>query len=75
MATRCKFRCNEVTDHGGGKRSVTLMPVYSADPNSENKAFWDATPSGNFQMSWINDKVKFEPGKEYYLDIQEAQPA
>jgi len=72
MTTRCKFKCESVTDHGGGKRSVAMNPVYSSDPNSENKKFWDATPSGNINFAWINDRVKFEPGKEYYVDIQEA---
>lgn len=77
MATRCKFVCSSITDHGKDhngkkKRSVDMNAVYSADPNHENKAFWDASPGGNFKLSWINTNVDFEVGKEYYLDITEA---
>lgn len=70
--TRCKFKCNSVTTHAGGARTVEMAPVYSSDPNSENKSFWDASPGGEFKLHWINPKVSFEAGKEYYLDITEA---
>jgi hypothetical protein len=69
--TRCKFKCESVTDHGTSK-SVLLTPVYSSDPNSENKAFWQATPSGSLNLTWVNKNVEFMPGKEYYIDITQA---
>lgn len=53
---------------------VTLTPVYSNDPNSENKAFWDATPSGKIEM-WITNAPAYEAlaiGKAYYVDFTEA---
>lgn len=70
--TRCKFKCDKVTTHAGGGRDVEMSPVYSNDPNSENKAFWNASPGGSFKLNWINPNVSFEPGKEYYLDISEV---
>ena len=77
MTTRCKFKCDSVTimAPSGGKapRNVVLTPVVSADPGSENKKFWDYTPSGKLEFTWINDQVSFQPGQEYYLDIQEAK--
>jgi hypothetical protein len=84
---RCKFRCNEIGirdytgsvmgDDGKYKKvsrmlySAKLTPVFSDKPNSENKKFWDATPSGSFEVSSINPDY-FEPGREYYLDITPA---
>ena len=75
MATRCKFKCNTVTQYEGGKKDVDMSPVYSSDPASENKAFWDASPGGSFKLNYVNPAVSFEPGKEYYLDITEAPVA
>ena len=51
-----------------------MTPVYSSDPNHENKAFWDATPSGSITL-WINNPAgfaTFEVGKEYYVDFTPA---
>lgn len=77
MTTRCKFKCDSVTilqpNNGKSPRNVVLLPVYSNDPNSENKKFWDYTPSGKLEFTYINDAVKFEPGKEYVIDISEAK--
>lgn len=70
--TRCKFRCESVTDHGTAK-SVVMHPVYSSDPNHENKKFWDASPGGKLDLTWINPNVGFKPGQEYYLDITPAE--
>ena len=52
--------------------SVVLTPVYSDKPDSENKRFWDATPSGKLEFSTIKD-MPFEVGREYYLDISPAE--
>lgn len=68
--TRCKFRCNSVTDHGTAK-DVVMTPV--TGESEENKKFWQYTPSGQFVMSWVNPNVSFTPGKEYYLDITPAE--
>lgn len=61
-----------------GSMNVTGYPVYSSDPESENKSFSDATPCGNFQMQIAPDKEAqnlFVVGetKEYYLDISKVE--
>lgn len=53
---------------------LELWPVYSSDPNHENKAFWDATPSGKITLGikrGIADH--FKPGDEYYIDFTLAE--
>ncbi len=52
---------------------VELQPVYSNDPDHENKKFWDATPSGKIEMS-IKAEVGelFELGKEYYVTFEKS---
>ncbi|HQT97979.1 MAG TPA: hypothetical protein PK416_08895 [Thermodesulfobacteriota bacterium] len=79
MTVRAKFTVVKVQPFGteeypmdGG--SVILAPVYSEDPNHENKAFWDATPSGTIEMNINNPKAfgQFELGKEYYIDFTPA---
>jgi hypothetical protein len=69
MRTRCKFKCDSVTDHGEAK-SVVLTPVTSG--SDENKTFWKYTPGGRFEMTWVNPNVGFKPGKEYFIEIEEA---
>jgi len=54
--------------------TIILSPVYSDDPNSENRAFWDATPSGKIELSVVHEGVgkQFELGREYYVDFLPA---
>lgn len=81
---RAKMRCNSVErcDFGGGPKNVQVKvkmgAVYSSDPNHENKAFSDATPSGSVELTIQGDKPAagmFKAGVEYYVDIHEAPPA
>jgi hypothetical protein len=44
------------------------------DGSPENKAFWEATPSGELSVSTVKQDV-FEVGTEYYLDITAAAKA
>ena len=59
---------------------VWLSPVYSDDPNHENKNFWDATPSGEISM-WISNPPAFARFKEagvdaeFYVDFTPAPKA
>lgn len=48
--------------------SAVMTPVYSDNPESENKKFWDYTPSGRLEFGMIKEGL-FQVGKEYYLDI------
>lgn len=68
--TRCKFRCASVTDNGETK-DFQFVPVYG--DSEENKSFWKWTPSGELKFNCTNKEVNFVPGKEYYIDISEAQ--
>ena len=69
---RAKFRCSKAEPHSWGNE-YEFGAVYSTDPNHENKAFWDATPSAMLTMTISNPKAQiFEVGKEYYLDFTEA---
>lgn len=51
--------------------TIILSPVYSSDPNNENHAFWEATPSGKIELGVVNaEAVKdFDLGNEYYIDF------
>lgn len=84
---RCKFRVTEVKQHEAyvseqveaGKFKTTLQPmfsytmtpVYSADPQSENKRFWDATPNGKVEFSVVHE-CPFQVGDEWYADFSFA---
>lgn len=70
---RAKMKCNLVAPAVFGNQvCVRFNAVYSDDPNHENKAFTDATPSADVSL-WIGaDKpaaTAFEAGKDYYVDF------
>ncbi len=71
-AIRAKFKVTSKIPCWGDQVVVNLSAVYSNDPNSENKAFTDATPSGEIKI-WISDgkaaAEAFEMGKDYYVDF------
>lgn len=56
------------------KRTVKLSPVYSSEEGTENKKFWDATPSGSMELGVINQEAwkHFVLGGEYYVDFVPA---
>lgn len=80
---RCKFKCDRVTkvasSHYNPETGNTeprllygadLTPVYGG--SEENKAFFDATPCGRFEVQSITPDF-FEPGKDYFLDVTLAE--
>jgi hypothetical protein len=77
---RAKFKVQSIQDSTDAdkkvfSRRVILHPVYSDDPAHENRAFWQATPSGSIDM-WINNPAafdQFEEGAEYYIDFTRAE--
>lgn len=84
FTTRCKFRCESVKSYNDPKATadapdvksyedITLRAHYDESP--ENKVWSKWTPSGMFQMSVTNPAVfgRFTEGKDYYLDITEAE--
>ena len=68
---RSKFVCDSVTAFVGGKQ--IKMKAVTRD-TEENKAFWKYTPSGEITVTITNPELfdHFVPGKEYYVDIEEA---
>lgn len=59
----------------GTMTTLKLSPVYSSDPNHENKKFWDASPGGQLTLNCVNPAAveQFKIGKEYYLDFTPAE--
>lgn len=57
--------------------SVSLLAVYSPDPNSPNYVWSEATPSGSLTMYISNPAAwgSFVQGKEYALTIEPVFPA
>ena len=67
--TRCKFQCNAVMQKQQDGFSYEFIPVYEGGANKE----WSKwTPAGKLEMTVTNPDVKFEYGKEYYIDITEV---
>lgn len=75
MEVRAKMRVMSVTKSGDARKpqvSVQLGAVYSSDPESENKSFANATPTGSLQMSIDAGKPAsacFAQGQEWYVDL------
>ena len=69
---RAKFKVvSKLPNQYGTGGRLVLTPVYSTDPESENKKFWDATPNGLLDMHITNQVAfdGFELQKDYYLDF------
>jgi hypothetical protein len=80
MTTRAKFKCDEIKRSLYGPEemhTVVLMPVYGggSHASADNRAFWQATPSGRVELGCINLEAAkmFELGKCYYLDFSPAE--
>ena len=80
---RCKFRMTEQKNTIGYwdgaeaiMATVKMIAVHSEDPDDPNKAFWDATPHGEFLMGTVNPAAIRElvVGKEYYIDLTPVDP-
>jgi len=73
MTVRAKFRVHCVVPSGNGFR-IDMSPVYSADPESENGKFFQATPWGQITLGTVNAEAaaQFTPNAEFYLDFTPA---
>jgi hypothetical protein len=76
IMVRAKFYCNRIsqTSFGYGPNArpmteVSLTPVTTG--SEEDKAFWEATPTGSLTMGILNEEAakRFVLGKTYYLDF------
>jgi len=78
MSVRCKFTVTSITRRKHWDKSkgdifdVKLSPVSGG--SEENKAFYEATPSGGIEFGTINQAAaeSMELGKDYYIDISPA---
>lgn len=58
---------------------LTLMPVgpdtKTGEFNSDNKKYWQATPSGMISLSVLNEEAvkDMKVGDEYYVSFQKAK--
>ncbi len=76
MTIRAKFKVGMIARYAPGMGAhVKLTPVYSTDPEHENKKFWDATPNGNIELHIQNPIAveAFELGAEYYVDFTKVE--
>lgn len=76
-SVRAKFRVLERTETYDKSRTYTLRPVHRASGKTdpENRAFWEATPSGEVTLAvWADDDpFQFELGAYYYADFTESE--
>ena len=77
MTSRAKFTVQSITTHKawngpGLMGTVKLIPVTGG--SEENKAFYEATPSGQIELGTVNDAVlkQFNVGDEFYVDFTPA---
>jgi hypothetical protein len=75
MQVKAKMRVTSITKTGDAKKpqvSVQLGAVYSSDPQSENRSFANATPSGSLNLCIDAGKPAadaFAQGEEWYVDL------
>lgn len=75
MTVRAKMKVMHITKTGDAKKpsvQVKLGAVYSNDPESENRSFANATPSGELSLNIDAGRPAasyFELGGEYYIDV------
>lgn len=67
---RAKLRLVEVARFSGGGGRVKFQAEYSHPHTEEDKAFWNATPSGSIELQ-VKEAVidRFELGQQYYVDF------
>lgn len=78
----CKMKCHSVSPHPytEGMVNVQLGAVYSPEQtgkeDDENAIFGKLTPFGHFQASMVASAAEtLVPGKEYYLELYQAEEA
>lgn len=76
MSVKAKFSCSSIEKYKAYPEGFAYKIKFHAvaGGSEENKMFYSSTPSGNFEIAGVNESVQsqFEPGKEYYLTIEQA---
>lgn len=73
---KAKFRCFHIEDFPQSENKNVSFEVVTDDGCEENKTFSKFTPAGQLGLTVSYDTPAsdfFEVGKEYYLDISEAE--
>lgn len=78
MSVRAKFVCiskEAVTGYHAPGENVTFQAVTAMGPYDENTSFFNSTPGGSLSLHCVNPVAngQFEVGREYYLDISDAE--
>lgn len=68
---RGKFTCQSLTDFGNNVKEYNFSPISSTE-TPENERYHRSAPSGKLTLCVTNPDIKFEPRKNYYLDIYKA---
>ena len=71
MVITAKFKVESILKKCDWEQ-VTLVPVYSNDPKSENYSWSKYTPSGKLEMCITNPDAKFEVGSDYILTFSKV---
>ncbi|MEO7959869.1 MAG: hypothetical protein ABIW76_24585 [Fibrobacteria bacterium] len=71
---RAKFYVTERVEYPNSLFGVKMSPVINGSP--ENGEFFKWTPAGSLELKTINASaaVRFEVGKEFYVDFTPADP-
>jgi len=86
MTVRAKFKVNKIerteysrSTEGGNLQffelqTIVMNPIYSNEKESENRKFWESSPTGEIRLGTINKSAAdyFELGKEYYIDFKKV---
>lgn len=74
MSVISKFKCTAVSTPGESGSVQVELNAITGTKSEENKAFWQATPSGSISLSITNPDAfnQFEAGEEYYVTFEKA---
>lgn len=76
MAVRAKLRCTSVEDFGPhAARSYKFSAAVDKAGIPEAEQFTRYTPTASLTIAVDNAAVRFEPGKEYFVDFTPVETA
>lgn len=77
MSVRAKFKLTEIRQHHWGQPQARTLHFDAQYDQTipEDRRFYDATPSGHFEMLVNNPAAldQFTLGNDYYFDITPAE--
>ena len=77
MTVVAKFTCIAKTQRKGWSGTPPYLYEYEfqavTSGSEENKSFFGSTPGGNLKLQAVREDL-FDPGKDYYLTFNVAEP-